>query len=399
MHQFSRKLTVGAIFLAGVFLGGCESPGYYSQAITGQLRILNQREGVDVVLSAIAAREPNAKDELLQSQLVLSQRLLEFAERHLDLKAEGRYRTYVAIPRPYVVSNLFAAPVLSLEPKTWCYPFVGCAPYRGYFNRQSAEAYQRELAREGFDTYIGGVAAYSTLGWFDDPLLSTFLSWPEAELAQLLFHELAHSRMWLKGDVAFNEGFASFVGRQGMAQWLAVEGKQADYSAYVDRRRAWRRLVGLLEVVRDQLRDVYQGPLARELKLAEKTRLLAAARSCYRANLEKLGAGRYDRLMEELDNAYLVSLATYRQTEPSFAVLFAEAGQRWPAFFSSVDLLKRLPESEREQQLLLLSEQHVGYRSDDKNTDDIQCKAFLGHGSGGETTSAEHNYIGRGRDR
>ena len=398
MHQSPRILAIGMIFVSSAILGGCESPGYYSQAVAGQLRILRQRESVDDVLSAIATRESNAADELLQSQLLLSQRLLDFAERRLDLTTGGRYRTYVALSQPFVVSNIFASPALSLDAKTWCYPFVGCAPYRGYFNRQSAETYRARLADEGFDTYIGGVAAYSTLGWFDDPLLSTFLSWPEPELARLLMHELAHSRIWLKGDVAFNEGFASFVGREGMAQWLAAQGKQTDYSAYLDRRRAWRRLVGMLEATRNQLQDVYEGSLSKEQKLTEKARLFGAVRICYRANLEKLGTGRYDRLMEELNNAYLVSLATYRDTEPAFAALFADVGQQWPAFYARVDLLKRLSEAERGQQLLQLSEQHVGHERDDKNPDDIQCEALPRHNPGREATRAEYNHIGRSRN-
>ena len=399
MHQFPRKLAAGAVFASVLFVGGCETLGYYSQAISGQLHLLAQREPVADVLREIGARgEPSASDATLRGQLLLSQRLLEFAKSRLQLDPGNRYRTYVALEAPAVVWNLFAAPSLSLEAETWCYPFVGCAPYRGYFDRSRAVAFREKLAGRGFDTYLGEVAAYSTLGWFDDPLLSTFLSWPEANLARLLFHELAHSRVWLKGNVAFNESFASFVGGEGMAQWLAGENKAADYSAYLDRRRDWQRLLVLLEAARDALRELYQAGLPEAAKLAAKQRLLDETRACYHSNREALGGGRYDRLMQELNNAFLVSLATYSEHEGAFAALFSDSDQRWAVFYAAVEDLARSPESERDAQLVRLGEKQIQHAGNDERADDVQCESFTGHGFNREMAGAEHDDIRRSRD-
>lgn len=399
MHQFPKKLAAGAVLVSVLFVGGCETLGYYSQAISGQLRLLKQREPVTEVLRDIDARdEPTASDERLREQLLLSQRMLEFAESHLDLAAGNRYRTYVAVDAPAVVWNLFAAPALSLEAETWCYPFVGCAPYRGYFDHDRAVAFRETLAGRGLDTYVGEVAAYSTLGWFDDPLLSTFVDWPEANLARLLFHELAHSRVWLKGDVAFNESFASFVGGEGMARWLAEEDKEADYRAYVERRRDWRRLLTVLEALRNALRELYEGDLPDTAKLVAKHQLLAEVRACYQSNRQAFGSGRYDRLMQELNNAFLVSLSTYREHERAFAALFSNSNQQWSIFYAAVEDLALSSRSDRVAQLGLLRKKQIQHAGDDESTDDVQCESFTRHGFNRETAGAEHDDIRRGRD-
>jgi len=379
-------------------LAGCESFGYYSQAAGGQLQLVYQRQKVDQLLADLRSRELDEAERALLLQLELSQRILQFAQRDLGLDVGKRYRTYVALDQTSVVWNLFAAPELSLEPRTWCYPFVGCAPYRGYFDRADAQRYQRKLDAEGFETYLGGVAAYSTLGWFDDPLLSSFIHWPEANLADLLFHELAHSRVWVKGDVAFNEAFASFVGREGMEQWLVAQGGEAQLSAFVDRQTARRRLQRLLQEVKSALARVYRSEVSDVTKRREKDRILSAARVCFAKAPEHFGGERYLRIMSALNNALLVSIATYDDQVPAFAALFESSGGSWQAFFAAVESLAELDAQDRLQKMRQLSEGQVTDHADDDGADDIQCEAFARHGVDADSPGAEDNDVGRGGD-
>ena len=196
-------------------LVGCETLGFYQQAIWGQWRIMRERVPLDDALTN------GATDAGTREQLQVATGLLDFAEEALLLPVAERYRSFVQLDRDYVVWNVFAAEPYNLDAGYWCYPIVGCAPYRGYFDEARAQRAAERLERRGMEIYLGGVPAYSTLGWFDDPLLSTFLHWPEADLASLLFHELAHGRVWAAGDTAFNESFASFVGEEGARQWFA----------------------------------------------------------------------------------------------------------------------------------------------------------------------------------
>ena len=237
---------------------GCQTLGYYSHAALGQLRVLSARQPVSRVLARLETTRGNDPGAAaLHARLTLSQELLTFAEDELALEVGGRYRSYADLQRPAVVWNLFAAPPLSLTPYQWCYPLVGCTPYRGFFNADYARRRAAVLKQRGFETYVGPVAAYSTLGWFDDPLLSTFIDYPEPALAELLFHELAHGAVWLPGDVAFNESFATFVGRRGAASWLAASGRDADMAARAAEHETRARLLGLLRQTRAALERVY----------------------------------------------------------------------------------------------------------------------------------------------
>ena len=243
------------VLLAGLLLlpvaGGCQTVAYYAHTALGQWRVLQAREPVDQVLADLEPRrdgDPAAAQ--LYRRLSYSQAVLDFAARRLALDADGRYRTYVALERPAVVWNVFAAPPLSLEPHRWCYPIVGCAPYRGFFDEAYARRRAEALARRGLETYVGPVAAYSTLGWFEDPLLSTFVAWTEPDLAALLFHELAHGEVWAAGDVAFNESFATFVGRQGLTAWLESRGESGALAARARAEADRARLLKLLDDVR-----------------------------------------------------------------------------------------------------------------------------------------------------
>ncbi len=292
--------------------------------------------------------------------------------------------------------NVFAAPELALEPRHWCYLLVGCAPYRGYFQRQRAQRYAAKLAARGYDTYVGGVPAYSTLGWFADPLLSSFIFWHEHDLAELLLHELAHGRIWVESDVAFNEAFATFVGRQGAREFLA---QRRPETVGTGPRSAWPEMSAFLLTVRAALDGIYSRDVADSTKREAKRQTLAQARSCYAEQRGRLGAGRFDALMDGLNNAYLVSLTTYQQAVPAFVELFAAAGGDWAGFFAAVQTLAELAPAEREGRVAALRQQQEAKAGDGEGPQHVQCEALFSHGLDGEAAGTEDDDVGRGRHR
>ncbi|MBI5783517.1 MAG: aminopeptidase, partial [Gammaproteobacteria bacterium] len=214
--KYCRHSLTLLLLLAVV--SGCASPGYYLHAVSGQIEILNKRRPVEEVLN-----DPATTPQTRQ-QLKLVRRLRDFASRELGLPDNDSYRSYTDLERPFVVWDVFAAPELSLEPKQWCFLVAGCVPYRGYFARDEAEQFAADLKQDGYDVYVGGVPAYSTLGWFNDPLLNTFIHRSEPELAGLLFHELAHQKIYVSGDTTFNESFATVVELEGVKRWSQQNG-------------------------------------------------------------------------------------------------------------------------------------------------------------------------------
>jgi predicted aminopeptidase len=370
------------LLLAPLLLGGCATLGYYAHVSAGQLRLMSEREPVEDVLASLEGRTDEEAVRLAE-RLELSRQVLAFAEQTLGLESGGRYESFVELDREAVVWNLFAAPELSLTPFTWCYPFVGCAPYRGYFNRNRAEQDRARLAGDGYETYVGGVLAYSTLGWFDDPILSTFLDLSEGDFVELLLHELAHSRVWVKGDAGFNESFASFVGRQGAREWFRSQQRLKDFEAYLVEEAAWTRAQTVLEETRAALTDVFEAEASDERKRAEKARVLTAAGACLEDLATVTGIEGYRQLVPRLNNAYLASLATYSDQVPAFATLFSEADDNWSEFFQRVDDLGRLDDSIRQArmgELVRSAEDQVATQGDGDRADEVQCEALAGHG-------------------
>lgn len=411
---FRRRLTLVPAVVAVLLTAGCQTINYYSHAALGQLRVLAGREPVPEVLARLDERradDPGA--ELLYRQLAFTQEVLEFAESELALTAGDRYRTYVDLDRPAVVWNLFAAEELSLTPHRWCYPVVGCAPYRGYFSKDYAERSARRLAEQGYETYLGPVAAYSTLGWFADPLLSSFVTWPEPDLAALLFHELAHGQAWAPGDVAFNESFATFVGRQGLSVWLHEHGSDSALLERLAAQSARRRLFDLLDRTREALRRVYRSGYDDDVKRLLKAQVFAAVNQCYVDHRERLGGGRFDGLMSGLNNARLVSVATYEDMVPGFAELFAAVNGSWPEFYERVRMLAELDAGARRaaltpspyQQVARLEgdapsrQQEVAKRRDDGGADEIDCEALSHHLFDTEFAGRVDDHVRGGRHR
>jgi predicted aminopeptidase len=332
-------------------LAGCSSVAYYGQAAYGELSLLAAARPIDDWL-----RDP-ATPEALKQRLRRAQAIRAFASRELALPDNRSYTRYADLRRPAVVWNVFAAPELSLELKSWCYPIFGCATYRGYFKQEAANETAVELRTQGYDVAVTGVPAYSTLGWFSDPLLNTFIDWPDAELARLIFHELAHQVVYAPGDTAFNEGFATAVEREGVRRWLASAGDdnaRANYARFDARREDF---VALLLRYRRSLVANYAGAASDDERRARKRDLFAALQSEYhelRDTHWDHWSG-YDKFFaQDLNNAQLGAVAAYNDWVPAFAALLARSDD-WPAFYRAVQRLADLPSEERAAQLRALA--------------------------------------------
>lgn len=395
---------VTAVVIACILVQGCETLSYYGQAVTGQVTLLAKRKPVKRLLR----RED--LDPALRDRLETSRAIVEFAERVIGLDVGRRYRSFVDLKADSVVWNLFAAPEFSLDPVRWCYPFVGCAGYRGYFKERAARRKAVALEAEGFETFVGGVDAYSTLGWFNDPLLSTFIRLDDARLATLLMHELAHSRVWLPGDITFNESFATFVGEQGAAQWLMANGgdNESALAGARDADEQWRRYREFLVGWRDALKQVYERFSGAPDLRHRKSITMQGYRACYQHHRQLLGGGRYDASVQRINNARLVSIATYTNHVAAFRALYREQGSAWAPFFEAAAALADTDEVARAARLNELDDrarrgrglgqEQVATSADDQHAEEIQCEAFLGHGFDAEASRAEHDDVGRGRN-
>ena len=341
----------GGLFALAIALGGCSATAldlsYYLQTAQGHFAVQGQARPIDELLSG------GALDQRVAPKLRQAQEIREFAIHELALPANGSFRSYADIGRPFVVWNVFAAPELSLKLKQWCFPVAGCVTYRGYFERAEAERQAQSLRAQGWEVQVAGVPAYSTLGWFDDPLLSTFIHYPEGELARLMFHELAHQVVYLKGDSAFNESFAVAVEEAGVERWLARRGDptvEAAYRQYAARRA---QFVEMLKRHRLRLETLYASGASDEAKRAGKAEVFASLQAGYRELKSQWGgfAG-YDRWFgQQLGNAHLAAVATYTAWVPGFRRLLAEQDGDMHRFFDVVRRLAREDKGQRDRML------------------------------------------------
>jgi predicted aminopeptidase len=340
-----------AIVLLTVGLIGCATLGYYGQSIGGQLEMLAKRRPIAELLD-----DPAVTDEL-KTRLALILQLRAFASDQLRLPDNDSYRSYADLERPYAVWNVYAAPELSLTPKEWCFPVVGCVAYRGYFAKHEAEAFAEELRAQGYDVHVGGVAAYSTLGWFHDPMLNTLIHRPIADLAGLMFHELAHQQVYVRDDSTFNESFATAVELEGARRWLAANGAPGQLDDYLAGKRAQGRFVALIMDYRARLAALYASEEPDEHKRAAKAKLFSELRADYEKQRIRDGGGRaYARWFEqELNNARLVPVGVYRQHLPAFQALLARENGDLAAFYRAVQQLAQLPKDQRDARLAALS--------------------------------------------
>ena len=336
-----------------VVLSGCASPLYYAQAVQGEFEILAKRRPIGEVL-ADPATPPATK-----RRLELVQRLREFAGRELRLPADRSYRTYADLERPYAVWNVFATPALSLKPKKWCFVVAGCVPYRGYFKRASAEKFAAELRQEGDDVYVGGVPAYSTLGWFSDPVLNTFIDRPEADLAGLLFHELAHQELYVGGDTAFNESFATAVQLEGVKRWFGQSGDVKAAEAYLEKIKRRDEFIRLVLRHRAHLAQIYASNTSDAEKRAAKAREFEALRQDYERLKEQWhGYAAFDGWFTgHPNNARLAAINLYSQYLGAFQELLRQQNGDFAAFYRAVEKIARLPKEERDMTLNTLEQQ------------------------------------------
>ncbi|MBI5259688.1 MAG: aminopeptidase [Burkholderiales bacterium] len=337
-------LAAGAVLALGG-LAGCGALGYYAQSVGGHLDMVRRARPVDEWLAD--TRTPTA----LRERLLLSQQMRDFAVKELLLPDNRSYRSYADLGRNAVVWNVVATPELSLTLKTWCYPLMGCVGYRGYFDRAAADAMAQALKAEGLDVDVYGVPAYSTLGWTNwlggDPLLNTFIGWPEQELARLIFHELAHQVAYAKDDTTFNESFATAVERLGAARWRERRALgAAEDQAFEQRRRAFRAL-GLR--TREALDALYRGTTSDAHKRERKAEILAGLRAeLARLKTESWGGYRgYEAWGERANNATLALQAAYDELVPAFERLFEREGRDFARLHAEARRLAALPKAER----------------------------------------------------
>ncbi len=333
---------------AATLLAGCSSVSYYGQLAQGQWQLLQAREPVEKIV-ADPTRDAGLREHLARSQLARA-----FASEHLHLPENKSYRLYANLGRPYVVWNVFATDEFSLEPVTHCFPIAGCVAYRGYYSPGGARGEAALQRQAGKDVYLSGVEAYSTLGWFNDPILSSMMGWGDERLATLIFHELAHQRFYVKDDTEFNESYASFVEQEGTRQWRAARGLPPESVSQSARRDQFTRLV--LDT-RERLKGLYRQPLSAEVMRARKAEAFERMRRDYRALRDEQWAGdkRFDAWINSpMNNAKLLPFGLYDQWVPAFEALFRQVNGDWQAFYHAVEKLGAMPVEARKAALRAL---------------------------------------------
>jgi predicted aminopeptidase len=328
------------VVLIAASSGGC----YLLQSVHGQLSLMSKREPITRVID-----QPSTPPAL-RAQLEAVTSIRDFASRELGLPDNGSYRSYADVGRRYVVWNVVAAPEFSVDPKEWCYPIVGCVAYRGYFVEARARRFAARLHGQGLDVMVGGVAAYSTLGHFNDPVLNTMMGWNDVELASIIFHELTHQLLYVPNDSSFNEALAMTVEEEGVRRWLLAQGRDADLADHLVQQDHYAKVVDLLTATRDRLRAVYASGLSPELKREKKRAEFAAMRSSF----ARLAAGwgghaPFESWFEEdLNNAHLASIATYFTCVPGFQRELKAVGGDLTAFYARVRALAKLDQEKRD---------------------------------------------------
>ena len=345
-QRFNRLIVLAAV---GLLLSACGGLRYYAHVARGQGELLLNQRAVERVIADPATRPA------LASRLELARQARRFASQRLGLPDNRSYTRYVELGRPYVVWNVFATPRYSVDAVRHCFPIAGCVAYRGYFDEARAKGEAARLKADGDDVYVGGVSAYSTLGWFADPILSSMLRWDDDELAGTIFHELAHQLIYVRDDSAFNESFASFVQEQGLQEWRASRKLPPSLGHEQARDDGFTRLV--LEL-RDRLRQAYaKGGDKAALETAKQAEI-AAFRERYRQwrDAHWPDDHRYDAwVAAPINNARLLPFGLYDQWKASFATLFQRAEGQWPLFYADVRRLAKLSKDERDRELRSLA--------------------------------------------
>jgi predicted aminopeptidase len=328
-----------AVLLTSLFLSGC----YVLHTASGQLGVMSRRQPIQRVVS-----DPQTAPGV-RSQLERVVAIRKYAIGHLGLPDNGSYLSYADIGRPFVVWNVFATPEFSVEPQRWCFPIAGCVAYRGYFKERKATRFAEKLRRQGSDVFVGGVAAYSTLGHFADPVLNTMMGWTDVQLASIIFHELSHQLLYVPDDSAFNEAFASVVEDEGVRRWLAAQGRSKELDALRRRQRKHLEFASLLAEAREDLRTLYAMDMPEERKRAAKAEAFRQLAAQYDA-LRKAwgGTGAFDEWSKAgFNNAHLMSVATYQDCVPGLERLIASEGNDLAKFYEAARALAGMTKKQR----------------------------------------------------
>ncbi len=350
-------------------LAGCGTVGYYAQAVHGQCQILHRKQPIQALLA-----DPKTPPEL-KERLKLVLGIRRFAEDELRLPANGHYRHYADLGRRFAVWSVYAAPEFSLEARAWWYPVVGRLEYQGYFDEARARRFAVKLERKGFDVHLGGVEAYSTLGWFRDPVLNTFLFNDDTDLAELLFHELAHQRLFVGGDTDFDEAFATAVADEGVERWLQARGDSAELARHRQAVARRQQFLALVASARARMKQLYasieaaqSGSLARSQTGSgmcacaewrrEKASVFEQLRRDYAETKARWGGStEYDGWFSQpLNNALLNTVDTYYALVPAFQRMLAAQGGDLGKFYKEAAALGKLKKPERQQRLRELAQ-------------------------------------------
>jgi len=333
-----RAASIVALIAASS--GGC----YLLQSAQGQLALMSKREPIDRVIGQ--ASTPPA----LRARLEAVSSIRDFASRELGLPDNGSYRSYADVGRRYVVWNVVAAPEFSVDAKEWCYPIVGCVAYRGYFVEGRARRFAARLRAKGLDVTVGGVAAYSTLGHFNDPVLNTMMAWNDVELAAIIFHELTHQLLYVPNDSSFNEALATTVEEEGVRRWLRSQGRDADLAIHLVQQEHYVKVVDLLTATRTELRAVYASGASPELMREKKRAAFTALRSSFaRLKADWGGHAPFESWFDDdINNAHLASVATYFTCVPGFERELQAAGGDLTVFYARVRALAKLDQVKRD---------------------------------------------------
>jgi predicted aminopeptidase len=343
VNTSSKFPRIRAALCIGVIAAACAGC-YILESARGQFALMSKREPIERLLGQ--ASTPPA----LRTQLEAVSSIRDFASRELELPDNGSYRSYADVGRPYVVWNVVAAPEFSIEAKEWCYPIVGCVAYRGYFSQDKAESFAAGLRKQGLDVSMAGVAAYSTLGHFDDPILNTMMSWDDAELAAIVFHELTHQLLYVAGDAPFNEALATTVEEEGVRRWLRAQGRERDLTAHAARQERYLQVIGLLRRTRAELHALYASGLDAAAMRARKRQTFANLRESYgRLKATWDGPAPFESWFRgEVNNAHLAAVGTYYDCVPGFERELAAVGGDLTAFYGRVRALAKLDQRARD---------------------------------------------------
>jgi predicted aminopeptidase len=342
-----KKSALAMLWLSILFIGGCSTIGYYYQSVHGHFSLIGDSRSIDDLL------QDKGVDADLKIKLELVKEARRFASAELGLPKNDSYQSYAALDREAVVWSVVATPEFSVKPKQWCYPVVGCASYRGYFKKEQAQRYADDLRREGMDVTVVSNPAYSTLGWFDDPLPSTVINWPEPYLVGLIFHELAHQKLYVSGDSEFNEAFAMTVEQVGVERWFRLRKDMRGLEQWRQRKQKRERFIVLLLDARSRLQQLYGSSISDNEMRVRKGVEFDRLRADYLL-LKKEWSGSYgfDRWFEsDLNNARLASVATYDRFVPAFLKVLHDSKGNLNEFYLYCKSLGELPKEQRAAKL------------------------------------------------